>query len=134
MATMTKQQMVQAALDDGKTTPNEGTAFIQSRFGVVMTRKHFSSTKNVLTSKAASGAAKPQRGRPSRATPVPDATAGDTPVPEAAEAHAGHTANGKPARLATPAPSPADLARQLKRLVADHGADAVADMLAVFAE
>lgn len=121
MAKQTKQDMVRAAVAAGRDQPADGAAFVKATFGVDMTAKQFSRTKFVV---AAKGDALPKRkpGRPRQepaTADAPAATSSPTPQPEP---------------QGTGPRSPAELARQVKRLVGEYGADEVRAMLGVFAE
>jgi hypothetical protein len=107
-----RAEAVRVALAEGKETPEEGVAFIKDRYGVDMPKAVFSSYKSQEKAKKnkAAGATPAKRGRP----------------PAAATPAAKPSTNGQS--------NPADLARAVKSLVTQYGADAVKGMAEVFAE
>jgi hypothetical protein len=68
---MTKADAVRAALAEGVEAPDEAIAFIKSRFGIEISKPHYSSYKSQLKAKAASQ---------SRVNKVPRAPAASTPA------------------------------------------------------
>ena len=122
---VTKSQAMDAAMAAGADMPAEGVAYVKEHFGLEVSNKQFSTHKSMVKQMAAIDA------RPKSAKPLPvpkTAVAKATPVPAAVE-----PATPPPAPV-RPAASAADLARQIKSLVADHGAGAVGEMLDVFRE
>jgi hypothetical protein len=106
-AKISKANAVRAAVADGITTPEDGVAYIKTKFGMDVTKLMWSSyraqDKARQKKKAADGEAAP--------APKPRAVA---------------SSNGK-------ASNPAELARQVKALVETYGAVAVKEMTDVFA-
>jgi adenosylmethionine-8-amino-7-oxononanoate aminotransferase len=103
-----KQDMVAEAVAAGHDKPAAGVAYILEQHGVTMTADAFSQAKKAMAKKAkAGGGAEKRVAQPKASTP------GEAP-----------RANGKQ--------SAAGLARQVKTLVAEHGAHEVAAMLEVF--
>jgi hypothetical protein len=54
--TMSKTDAIRAALAEGQESPAAGTAFIRERFGLEMSKQHFSATKSKLKSTEGQGA------------------------------------------------------------------------------
>ena len=106
---ITQKEAVKRAIAAGKDQPKEGVAFIKDTFGMELSPGAFSTLKTLLKSGAKVSGKK--RGRPASTTP----TARPTTI-----------GNGKT--------NAAELARGVKALVAQHGADAVAEMARVFAD
>ena len=117
---MLKQDMVAEAVNAGRDKPTAGVAYILERHGVTMTPDAFSQGKKVMAKKAK--AQEPEVAKPEE--PKPEETR--VAQPKAAQRFEAPQVNGKP--------SPAELAKQLKTLVAQHGAQEVAAMLEVFKE
>ena len=159
---MSKYQAVCATLRDGVTRPADGVAHAKERYGVEMTPNQFSAhkTRAVLEKvipAEPTGEAEPAKQSeavksdspkpPKPAAPKPESKQ-EAPTPPAlkpvtpkAEAKAPPAPKAEPeaaptpklaAKAPEPAASPADLARQVKQLVALYGADAVRDMTGVF--
>jgi hypothetical protein len=105
--TMTKSEAMTAAINDGVVKPKEAVEYIKTRFGIDVNTQQFSTHKSL---------SKKKKGEPTRAKRAPG------PKPAAAT-----PSNGKHG-------DPADLARQVKALVAAYGAGAVKGMVEVFAE
>lgn len=107
VAKISKANAVRAAVAEGMTTPEDGVAYIKTKFGMDVTKLMWSSyraqDKARQKKKAADGEAAP--------APKPRAVA---------------SSNGK-------ASSPAELAREVKALVEKFGATAVKEMTDVFA-
>src|SRR3954466_1753511 len=80
-----KVEAVRAALDMGKDQPEDGIAFIKDRFGIEMSRQHFSTTKSKLKKGEGSQSVKRTRKAPSRG-PAVQATDGEQDVIAALEA------------------------------------------------
>jgi hypothetical protein len=111
----TKGRAMDAALAAGAVMPADAVAYVKAHFGIDVSAKQFSAHKSLARQKAAVDA----RNKAAK------------PAAAVAKAPAAVARFGPPA--SKPA-SPADLARQLKALVAAHGADAVGEMLDVFRE
>jgi hypothetical protein len=106
---MTKTDAAKAAIAAGKDMPTEGVQWIKETHGIDIDPQHFSAIKSQARKKA--GGPPARRGRKPRTTPSGSgAGSGRAPV------------------------SPADLARDVKRLVEQYGAAAVKDMAGVFAD
>jgi hypothetical protein len=104
---MTKADAVRAALADGISKPSEGVGYIKSKFGLDVSAQMYSLYK----SKEKKGG-----GRGNSRTPREGSSWGTL-------------APGK-----SGARNPAELARAVKQLVEQYGADAVREMAEVFAE
>ncbi len=65
-APVSKVDAVRAALAEGAESPGDGTGFIKSRFGLDMTRQHFSAVKSQLRKREGSvrGVGRPAMVRP----------------------------------------------------------------------
>lgn len=110
---LTQRQAVEKALAAGKDTPTLGVPYIKEQFGITLNNGAFSTIKSQL--KKASGAAPSGRGRkPGRPASANGGSGGFI------------VGNGKA--------NPADLARAVKLLVSQYGAEAVKSMAEVFAE
>jgi hypothetical protein len=107
---ITQREAVRLALAAGKEQPAEGVKFVKENFGRTLSNQAFSTLKSQLKS----GGRKPAKPQP-KPTAVSPATA--TP-----------SANGKYRGDAV------DLARAVKLLVQQHGAEAVSEMAKVFAD
>ena len=106
-----KAEMVRQALAVGKEAPDDGVAFIKEKFGIDIDKPMFGSYKSQEKARKEKQAISAPRGP------------GRLAAPKAASV-APASVNG----------NPADLARQIKTLIAQYGAVAVSDMVAVFAE
>jgi hypothetical protein len=111
---ITQKEAVKRAIAAGKDSPGDGVAYVKDQFGITLNNGAFSTIKSQL--KKASGAT----------------TRGRKPGRPAASANGvartgGMTSSGK-------TPNPADLARGVKLLVSQYGAEAVKSMAEVFAE
>jgi hypothetical protein len=116
---MTKAQAMDAALAAGAGMPADGVAYVREHFGLDVSNKQFSTHKSLVRQKAAIDA-RDKLGKPATAVAA-------TPAISARFE--------QPAKSAAKGPaSPAELARTIKALVADHGAGAVGEMLDVFRE
>jgi hypothetical protein len=103
---ITQREAVQRALAAGKDQPSEGVVFVKESFGIELNKQAFSTLKSQLKS----AAGKPSEPRQEPAVP------------------AAPNSNGK-------RPSDAvELARAVKLLVQQHGAEAMAEMAGVFAD
>lgn len=102
---MTKTAAVLAAISEGVDTPSQGVGYVKEKFGVEVTPQQFSIIKSQAKKKAGSGGG--SRGGPERVV------------------RSSSSRNGAQA---------ADLARQVKQLVDEYGADAVRGMAEVFAD
>jgi hypothetical protein len=107
----TQKEAVKQALAAGKDQPADGVAFVKEQFGITINNGAFSTLKSQI--KKASGA------KPSGGGRKPGSAASKPTGP-------GVVGNGKA--------NPADLARSVKALVSQYGAEAVRDMASVFAE
>jgi hypothetical protein len=105
---MTKTDAVKAAIAAGKDMPVEGVQWIKETHGLDIDPQHFSAIKSQARKKA--GAAPGRRGRKPRTA-----------------------SNGSGISSGRASVNPADLARDVKRLVEQYGAAAVKDMAGVFA-
>lgn len=103
-AGMNKTEAVKAALAEGVNKPLKGVEFIKSKFGIDITPQMFSAYKSGMKKKAGGSN-------------------------EQVTATSGSSNHGKSSQA-----SPAELARQVKALVAQYGADNVSDMLAVLTD
>jgi hypothetical protein len=110
----TQREAVTQALAAGKESPPDGVKFVKDTFGMEMTNGNFSTLKSQI--KKAAGTTTPARkpGRPA-ASANGSAKAG------------GISSGGKTANAA-------ELARSVKALVTQYGAEAVTDMTKVFAD
>jgi hypothetical protein len=106
---ITQREAVTQALAAGQELPPDGVKFIKDTFGMEMTNGNFSTLKSQI--KKAAGESKPA-GKPGR------------PAGAKATSAAKPSANG----------NPADLARQVKALVGQYGAETIRDMVEVFAK
>lgn len=104
---MSKADAVRAAVSEGKLKPLDACAWIKEKFNIDITPQHFSSYKSSQAKKEGKPA-----GRPGR---------------KLREATAAHAPSGP--RVGNG--GAADLARQVKSLVTQYGADEVSGMLAV---
>lgn len=120
--TVTKTEAVRRAIADGVDSPAEGAAYIKDKFGLDITNQQFSTYKSIAKKK--SGVAPARRGpKPGRKiTGVENVL-----KPREAAPNGHREGNGK-------AVNAADLARAVKQLVSEYGADAVREMTSVFAE
>ncbi len=84
-ASITKVGAVRAALEEGSGLPEQGVAFIKSRFGLDITRQHFSAIKSQL--KKREGA--PRMSRPGRKPRRPAAVRSTAPPVRFANGEAG---------------------------------------------
>jgi histidine ammonia-lyase len=100
-----KSEAVRQTLKAGIENPTDGSKHIKDTFGLDVTPQVFSTIKSITNNKKT----------------------GKKKALRAVAAGPGVVGNGK-------ASSPADLARQVKLLVAQHGAAAVSDMAKVFAD
>ena len=106
---ITQKEAVRRAIEAKKDQPKEGVAWIKETFSMDLSPGAFSTLKTLL--KSANKPSGKKRGRPARTIP----TARPTTI-----------GNGKA--------NPVDLARGVKALVDQFGADAVRDMTGVFAD
>jgi hypothetical protein len=105
----TKTDAVKAAIAAGKDMPTEGVQWIKETHGIDIDPQHFSAIKSQARKKA--GGPPARRGRKPRTA-----------------------SNGTGLGGGRASASPADLARDVKRLVEQYGAAAVKDMAGVFAD
>src|SRR4051794_30657535 len=106
-ATMSKSDAVRAAIKAGVDQPTQGVKYGKGQYGIEVTNEQFSRVKS--QDKQRGGAAPAKRGRKPKQDPAGS-------------------------RVGNNSVNPADLARDVKRLVAQYGAAAVKDMAGVFAE
>jgi hypothetical protein len=106
---ITQRQAVERALAAGKDLPSEGVSFVKDTFGMTLSNQAFSTLKSQIKS----GARKPARTQ-SKSVASPAVATPST--------------NGKHRGDAV------ELARAVKQLVQQHGAEAVAEMAKVFAD
>jgi hypothetical protein len=106
---MTKTDAVKAAIAAGKDMPAEGVQWIKETHGLDIDPQHFSAIKSQARKKA--GGPPARRGRKPRAA-----------------------SNGSGVSSGRASVNPAELARDVKRLVEQYGAAAVKDMAGVFAD
>ena len=123
----TKARAMDAALAAGAVMPSDGVAYVKTHFGLEVSNKQFGTHKSLVKTMAAIDAQN-KAGKPAKKPTT--AVAKAPTVPASAEP----TAPVQAPSPARPAASAADLARQIKALVADHGAGAVGEMLDVFRE
>ncbi|WP_145243467.1 hypothetical protein [Urbifossiella limnaea] len=109
---MTKADAVRAAVAEGVTKPQDACEWIKTKFGIDITPQHFSSYKSQQAKKEGGMTSSGKRGR----KPAQVATGGGV--------------SGGNERSS----SPAELARQVKALVQQYGAENVSDMLAVLSD
>ncbi|HEV2555450.1 MAG TPA: hypothetical protein VGV17_16980 [Bosea sp. (in: a-proteobacteria)] len=107
--TMTKAAAVRAAVAAGKSKPADAVQWIKEQHGIEITPQHFSSYKSSQARKDGVGSSGGRRGRRPAAT-------GFAPI---SSRHRVNSGGG------------VDLAKQLKSLVTQYGADEVSGMLAV---
>src|SRR5688572_10070274 len=103
---MKKSDAMRAAIAEGHDKPQAASAFIKEKFGLDVTPQVFSTFKSIENKKNGNKGRRSSRG---------------------AKPEGNVTGNGLVA-------DPADLARNVKKLVEQHGAKAVADMAKVFGE
>jgi hypothetical protein len=108
---MTKADAVRAAVAEGKLKPLVACAWIKEKFGIDITPQHFSSYKSSEAKKTGTPGRRGRKPREAAAAPV--------------SAPNGQRVGNR---------NPAELAKQVKQLVAAFGVDAVRDMTAVFAD
>jgi hypothetical protein len=108
---ITQRVAVQRAIAAGKDSPPDGVAYVKEQFGITLNNGSFSTIKSQLKKAGGMVTSPGKRGRP----------AGVKATPAAAPSSNGHG-------------NPADLARAVKSLVTQYGADAVKGMAEVFAE
>ena len=114
---MSKTDAIRAAVAEGIESPGDGVDFIRSRFGLEMSRQHFSATKSKLRSMVAVGASK---GGARKSAPTTAAKRKPEPVED----------------YQTPPEQPAgrdgnllDALEQMKPLIAQYGPDHVKRMV-----
>ena len=112
---LTQKEAVKQALAAGKESPADGVAYVKEQFGITLNNGAFSTLKSQL--KKGSGKGSTRGRKPGR----PAASA------NGASRTGGSSSSGKAA-------NPADLARTVKALVNQYGAEAVRDMASVFAD
>jgi hypothetical protein len=108
---ITQKEAVKRAIAAGKASPTEGVVYIKATFGMDLNTGAFSTLKTLLK----------KTGAPAKRGRRPGAKAAATPSGSFA-------GNGRKTGNAV------DLARSVKVLVEQHGAEAVADMAKVFAD
>ena len=120
-----------AALAAGAVMPSDGVAYVKTHFGLEVSNKQFGTHKSLVRQKAEIDA---QNKLPKPAKKPTTAVAKASTVPAPAKPAAPAPTPVPTPSPARPAASAADLARQVKALVADHGAGAIGEMLDVFRE
>jgi hypothetical protein len=108
---MSKTDAIRAAMAEGIESPGDGVDFIRKRFGLEMSKGHFSATKSKLKSSEGQGGKKTA---PAKAAPKAAAKSGPKPVEERQAATA-RPAGGEGNLL--------DLMEQMKPMVEEHGVD-----------
>jgi hypothetical protein len=116
---VTKADAVRAAIKAGADKPQDAIPFIKEKFGIEISAQHFSSYKSSFLKKAGKAP-----GRPGR-KPKSETTEAAAPMAT--------TSNGQRVGKRN-AGGAAELARQVRTLVTQYGADEVAGMVAVMAE
>lgn len=120
---MSKVDAIRAALAAGKESPDEGTTYIRDRFGLEISKTHWSATKSQLKKKEGAGGGTPKGKRAAKGGQTPAATPGTKPEPK------------RSARTETPtAPSPdmiGDL-EAVKALVKKLGGEQVKRIVDLF--
>ena len=113
---MSKTDAIRAAMAEGIESPGDGVDFIRKRFGLEMSKGHFSATKSKLKSSEGQGGKKtaPAKAAPAKAAPKAAAKSGPEPVAERQRATA-RPAGGEGNLL--------DLMEQMKPMVDEHGVD-----------
>ena len=127
----TKAQAMDAALAAGAVMPSDGVSYVKTHFGLEVSCKQFGTHKSLVRQKAEIDA---QNKLPKTAKKPTTAVAKAPTVPAPAERATLAPIPSSAPSPAKPAASAADLARQVKALVAEHGAGAVGEMLDVFRE
>ena len=118
---LTRLEAVRRAVADGADKPSEGVLYVRDKFGFEMTNQQFSSNKNLLKGRSDSnGNGKAHTngkvGRPKAAVEV-------APAPrEVLNATTQGVGN----------PGPVHLARMVKELVGQYGAEPVREMVGLF--
>jgi hypothetical protein len=120
---MTKGQAMDAAIAAGADLPADAVAYVKKHFGMDVSNKQFSTHKSLVRQKATIDV----RDKLAKPTRKPTTAVAATPAISASFEQPAQSAAKGPA-------SPAELARTIKALVADHGAGAVGEMLDVFRE
>lgn len=81
---MSSTDAIRAALAEGAESPDDGTDFIRKRFGIEISKSHFSATKSQIKKKDAAAAPKGKRAPKAEKTPeqeparIPAAQPADT--------------------------------------------------------
>jgi hypothetical protein len=109
---MSKTDAIREAMAEGIESPGDGVDFIRKRFGLEMSKGHFSATKSKLKSSEGQGGKKtaPAKAAPAKAA----AKSGPEPVAERQRATS-RPASGEGNLL--------DLMEQMKPMVDEHGVD-----------
>ncbi|MBA3388952.1 MAG: hypothetical protein H0U02_06250 [Rubrobacter sp.] len=115
-ASISKTDAIRAALAEGMESPEDGTGFIKSRFGIEISKQHFSATKSQIKKK--DGAAAPKRKRAARGEKAP----APAPAPQAAPT----------AQPATTGPDMIGDLEAVKSLVKKLGAEQVRRIVGLF--
>jgi hypothetical protein len=108
---MSKTDAIRAAMAEGIESPGDGVDFIRKRFGLEMSKGHFSATKSKLKSSEGQGG---KKSAPAKAAPKAAAKSRPEPVEERKAATA-RPAGGEGNLL--------DLMEQMKPMVEAHGVD-----------
>ncbi len=111
---MSKTDAIRAAIAEGIESPSDGVDFIRTRFGIEMSKGHFSATKSKLKAMESAKKAAP-RAAPKSATKRKTEPAGDYQTPP--EQPAGRDGNLL------------DALEQMKPLIAQYGPDHVKRMV-----
>ena len=114
---MSKTDAIRAAIAEGIESPGDGVDFIRRRFGIEMSKGHFSATKSKLKSAEAAGASKggARKSAPTAASKRKPEPVGDYQTPP--EQPAGRDGNLL------------DALEQMKPLIAQYGPDHVKRMV-----
>ena len=110
---MSKTDAIRAAMAEGIESPGDGVDFIRKRFGLEMSKGHFSATKSKL--KSAEGQRRRPHPKPLRRPPAKPQPVGDYQTPP--EQPAGRDGNLL------------DALEQMKPLIAQYGPDHVKRMV-----
>jgi hypothetical protein len=108
---MSKTDAIRAAMAEGIESPGDGVDFIRKRFGLEMSKGHFSATKSKLKSSEGQGG---KKAAPAKAAPKAAAKSRPEHVAERQRATA-RPASGEGNLL--------DLMEQMKPMVDEHGVD-----------
>jgi hypothetical protein len=81
---VSKTDAIRAALAEGAESPDDGTDFIRKRFGMEISKSHFSATKSQIKKKDAAAAPKGKRAPKAEKAPEQEPARVPTPRPKAA--------------------------------------------------